>query len=162
MQIKTLDKLADKKRWMERFIRDYSGETKSNSPSLYGNNVLFLVAYEHDKELGFIRINDKSSQFSDYTDKTVWNLTDGYVKPPYRGKGVLAELIKFSIANHNVKMMYIETERYKKNQHYYNNLGFTNFYTVKAGAFCWVFQEDIWSIVQLKNLENTKNADKLN
>ena len=155
MLIKKIENLADKKKWMERFRRAYSGELESESDKFYKNNVIFLVATEKEKELGFIRINDKTSFFSQYTSKLVWNLTDGYVKPPYRNKGVLKELIKYSIKHHDVKMMFIETTRFLANQPYYSELGFTKFYSVREGQLTWAFQEDIWTAVQQRNESST-------
>jgi len=115
MLIKKLDKLAEKKKWMERFRRAYSGELEPESHNFYTDNVIFLVAQEDGKQLGFIRINDKTYRFSQYTSKHVWNLTDGYVKPPYRNNGVLKELIKYSVNTHDVRMMFIETSRFLVN-----------------------------------------------
>jgi GNAT superfamily N-acetyltransferase len=155
MLIKKLDKLVEKKKWMDRFRRAYSGELHPDSCNFYGNNAVFLVAYEQDRELGFIRINDKTSHFAELTDKIVWNLTDGYVKPPYRSKGVLKKLIKYSVEYHDVKMMYIETARFEAHLLYYHGLGFTHSYSVRGGDLTWAFQDEIWPEVKERNAKHT-------
>lgn len=155
MNFKKIDKLAEKKKWMDRFRRAYSGELKPETDKFYTDNVSFLVAQEENRELGFVRITDKTYRFNQFTSKSVWSLTDGYIKPSYRNKGVLKKLIRYSIDHHNVRAMYIETTRFRLNQSYYFDLGFTKFYTVSDGQFTWAFQEDIWQAVEQLNANNS-------
>lgn len=103
---------------------------------------------------GFVRINDKSNFFNNKCPFPVWNLTDGYVKAPYRSSGVLKKLIEYVVKNCDVRMMYIETERYQKNSQYYQSLGFNNHYSVNNGELTWAFQDDVWLYVVERNEES--------
>jgi GNAT superfamily N-acetyltransferase len=148
ISFKEITMLADKRKWMKRFFRDYSGEYKKENPNMYLKTVKFVIVVSEDKELGFARINDKSGFFANQTSDAVWNLTDAYVKPAYRGKGVLRELISHLIANYNVKMLYMETDRFHKNLFYYQTLGFTKYYTVQNDLMVWAFLKEFWPVVE--------------
>ena len=151
MNITEIHKFAEKKLWMNRFIKAYSGATQSDSSGFYGTNVRFFLATDAETLLGFIRINDKTTLFNNKIPFQVWNLTDGYVKPPYRSKGVLKKLIDYVVKECDVRMMYIETDRFLKNYHYYQSLGFNNHYSVKNNELTWAFQDDVWPYVVERN-----------
>jgi hypothetical protein len=151
MNITEIHKLAEKQMWMSRFSSAYSGTTQRDSSGFYGTNVRFFLASDSDKLLGFVRINDKTTLFKNEIPFQVWNLTDAYIKPPYRGNGVLKKLIKYVVTDCEVRMMYIETDRFLKNFHYYQSLGFNNHYTVKRGELTWAFQDDVWPYVVERN-----------
>ncbi len=151
MSITEIHKLADKQKWMKRFLNSYKGETQGETIHYYGSNVRFFLASDSEKELGFVRISDKSNHFSSLCPFKVWNLTDGYVKEPYRGAGVLRMLIDYVVKECDVRMMFIETDRFKKNIDYYRSLGFNNNYAVRNGALTWAFQDDIWPYVRVRN-----------
>jgi len=152
MNITEIHKLAEKQKWMIRFFRAYSGSTQSDSNDFYGTNVRFFLASNTDTLLGFVRINDKTKFFNNVCPFQVWNLTDGYVKQPYRSSGVLKKLIEYVVKECDVRMMYIETDRFLKNQQYYQSLGFNNHYTVKNGELTWAFQDDVWTYVVKQNI----------
>ena len=147
MKITELHKLGEKQKWQRRFLKAYSGETVSDSSQLYGINVRFFIASDKDAEFGFVRINDKTKFFKSQIPFQVWNLTDGYVKPPYRSKGILRKLIEYVVKDCEVRMIYIQTDRFLRNYNYYQSLGFNNHYTVKNGEFTFAFQDDVWSYV---------------
>ena len=155
MNITEIHKLADKQKWMNRFLGAYSGTSRSDSSDFYGTNVRFFLASNKDTLLGFVRINDKANFFNNECPFPVWNLTDGYVKSPYRSSGVLKKLIEYVVKECEVRMMYIETDRFLKNIHYYQSLGFNNYYTVKNGKLTWAFQDDVWPYV----VERIKKKD---
>ena len=155
MNITEIHKLAEKRKWMKRFLGAYSGTSRSDSGDLYGTNVRFFLASNADTLLGFVRINDKSNFFNNECPFPVWNLTDGYVKTPYRSNGVLKQLIEYIVEKCDVRMMYIETERYLKNRQYYQSLGFNNHYSVNNGELTWAFQDDVWRYV----VERKKQSD---
>lgn len=148
IQLKKLEKLADKQKWQRRFLQAYDGETVAESPSLYGENVRFFVATRDGKELGFIRINDKSAFFKGVYDGPVWNVTDGYVKPSYRSQGVLREMIAHAVSDLDVKILYIETDRFERSLPYYRSLGFSFAWTVKGGQFTWAFHDSFADIAK--------------
>jgi GNAT superfamily N-acetyltransferase len=147
MKITEIHKLAEKQKWMNRFLNSYSGSSRGTSGEYYGTNVRFFLATNEKKSLGFVRINDKASQFNNECPFPVWNLTDGYVKLPYRSNGVLKQLIEYVVKECDVRMMYLETERFSKNRQYYQSLGFNNHFTVKNGELTWAFQDDVWHYV---------------
>lgn len=144
-------KLADKQKWQRRFYDAYDGEMREWSDKLFGTNVKFYVAVEDGKELGFIRINDKVFNFKGFTDEEVWNLTDAYVKPAYRSKGVLREMIAQAVRDLKVKMLYIQTERFDACRAYYFGLGFTYYYTVQQGGMVWAFQGSFEKVAVASN-----------
>lgn len=151
MIITEMHKFADKQKWMNRFFKAYSGDTLGDRPQLYGSNVRFFLLSDLKSEIGFVRINDKSDLFDYPCPLQIWNLTDGYVKPPYRGSGVLKMLIEYVVKECEVRMMYIETDRFLKNRLYYQSLGFNNHYSVKNGELTWAFQDDVWPYVVQRN-----------
>ena len=151
MNITEIDKLAEKQKWMDRFLSAYVGSTRCENDNFYGTNVRFFLATNADTSLGFVRINDKTSFFKNECPFHVWNLTDGYVKPPYRSSGVLKKLIEYVVKECEVHMMYIETNRFLNNRQYYQSLGFNNHYTVQNGELTWAFQDDFWLYVVERN-----------
>jgi GNAT superfamily N-acetyltransferase len=153
MNITEIQKITEKQKWMNRFLKAYSGTTQSDRDDFYGTNVRFFLASNTDTTLGFVRINDKTKFFNNLCPFKVWNLTDGYVKQPYRSNGVLRQLIQYVIKECDVRMMYIETDRYEKNRQYYQSLGFNNHYTVKNGELTWAFQDEVWPyVLKRKNI----------
>ena len=148
IQLVELTKLADKQKWQRRFLQAYEGETVEESAALYGKNVRFFIAVRDEKELGFIRINDKSAHFKDVYDGPVWNVTDGYVKQAYRHQGVLREMIVQAVSRLDVKMLYVETDRFERNLGYYRTLGFSLDWTVKGGQFTWAFHDSFADIAK--------------
>ena len=151
LELRQIEKLADKQKWQKRFCAAYDGELKEWSDAVFGPNVKFYVACDGDKELGFVRINDKAQYFQSFTDGEVWNLTDAYVKPLYSSKGVLREMITQAVRDLNVKMLFIATDRFIANKAYYFALGFTYHYTVQDGGMTWAFQSSFASIVKASN-----------
>jgi len=140
-----IHQLADKKKWATRFMKQYKGEINPNAYA-YGTNSRYILAIENGKELGFVRINDKSYRFQMFTSVPVWNITDAYVKPAYRHNGVLKALIQHVIENYNVRMIYMTTDRFINNLDYYRSLGFTFYYAVKETEMMWAFQTDFKAI----------------
>jgi len=147
MNITEIYKLAEKQKWMDRFLKSYSGSSRAINDDFYGTNARFFLATNADTSLGFVRINNKSSFFNNECPFQVWNLADGYVKPPYRSSGVLKKLIEYVVEECEVHMMHIETNRFLKHRQYYQSLGFNNHHTGKNGELTWAFQDDVWLYV---------------
>lgn len=123
ISFKEATKKAEKKKWISRFLRSYSGSVKPNA-QVYTSNSRYFVAYSGKLELGFIRLNNKKAFFPNYQGD-VWSIADAYVKPKYRGNGVLKSLIQFSLKNHNAKMISLSTSVLDNNIGYYKKLGFS-------------------------------------
>lgn len=133
IELKLVTKLADKKMWMTRFIRNYRGETAGLGDYLFGSNSIYLEAISNGKSLGFVRITDR---------KEFWAVSEAYVKPCYRGNGVLREMLKQTIKNYNVRMIVIELETLLSNSHYYSSLGFTKVSVREGEGLAYVLIEE--------------------
>ena len=151
MEFYELTNLADKQMWMGRFRQGHKGKLKKKA-FCYGENSRYIVARENGQDLGFVRINDKSYLYDSYTAVKVWNVTDGYVMPQYRNQLVLMRLIKHVIENYDVKMMFITRDRFIANKNYYFSLGFVHYYFVQNNQMCWAFQDEIWPVVEQRNM----------
>ena len=132
IKIQELTKSADKRKWLDRFFRSYSGSTSKVSLEHLDKSRVFLAIY-NGKEAGYIRIGNYSKIFSEFCHEDVWGVNEGYVKPSYRGNGILTALRSFVVQNHKVKVMRIETSRYLKLANYYQEQGFVYAYAIEEG-----------------------------
>ena len=65
-----LTKVQDKRKWHDRFIKNYAGHTKQASPTIFSDAVsLFFVTQSASGLLGFIRITNYSARYSHLTDQ---------------------------------------------------------------------------------------------
>lgn len=138
IELKLIEKMAEKYKWQKRFNASYSGGLLPITNALFGPLVKYFAAVENKKELGFIRISDYSKYCATYQNEVVWSISDAYVKPAYRRKGVLREMIIQVVKRHNVKMLYIDTERLIKNGAYYAALGFSNIQYVDGSSMAYL------------------------
>ena len=119
-------KIQEKRKWHDRFIKNYAGHTKQASPTIFNDVVsLFFVAKTESVQLGFIRITNYSAQYKHLTDQQAWSASDAYVKPAYRNRGVLRFMLSEVIAKYFVVSALIEEERMDANERYYLSLGFS-------------------------------------
>jgi len=127
MEIKEIHLMSEKSKWYEQFRRAYSGGcVKKLSPIAYNEHFSrFFIATENGKEMGYARII--SAEYMGPEFEGVWELSETYVKPPYRGNGVLRDLLIHSIDFYKVKMVNLTRARYFNNLLYYTSLGFTGF-----------------------------------
>lgn len=127
MNIKEIHLISEKNKWFDQFRKGYSGGCSKKMSSRCFNESFsrFLVATENGKEMGFIRIVSADDIGPGFNG--VWELAEAYVKPPYRGNGVLRELLIHSIDFYNVKMVNLTEDRFSNNYSYYHSLGFTSF-----------------------------------
>ena len=139
VELKLIEKMAEKLKWQKRFNAAYSGGLLPITNALFGPLVKYFAAVDHDKTLGFIRISNYSKYCATYPGEEVWSISDAYVKPAHRRKGVLREMIVQLVTSHNVKMLFIDTERLVKNGPYYAALGFSNIRYVDDGAMAYLF-----------------------
>lgn len=126
LEYRVLTKLAEKKKWQQRFRKAYSEEMLPDADTHYGENIKFIVASADGRDVGFLRLADVSHRFSSITDMPAWNICDGYVKPAYQSQGVLRAMVKNVVQQHNAKSLTISTERWEKRHRYYATLGFTH------------------------------------
>lgn len=127
MNIKEIHKMSEKDKWFDQFRKAYTGGCvkKMGSTAYDENRSRFLVAVENGKEMGFVRLTSAVSLNSSFSG--VWELSEAYIKPPYRGNGVLRDLLIHAIDFYNVQMVHITQDRYEDNLQYYHSLGFTAF-----------------------------------
>lgn len=149
--LKQIHKLNEKQKWMRRFNADYDGDCIKTNDRMFADDVLFYIAVVDGKEVGFIRLNDKTSFFEKFGGIDVWNITDAYVKPAYRHNGVLRQMIQQAVQNLKVKMIYLTTDRYVENLNYYQTLGFTEFHISSNGVLGWAVQTSFYHILQKRN-----------
>jgi len=129
---------------MRVYKDSYTGNIKNLSdPQLYSEDVRFIKAIISGFDVGFIRINNKSHHFQSEKIPVVWSVTDGYIIKEYRNRDTLRKLIKFSIAELNVKMCYMEKQRYEVHKSYYESLNFTFATTSSDGQMSWLFLEEM-------------------
>lgn len=130
--------LRRQRQWYERFQSDYDEGSRPFDKRLMVDNARFFVAKIGSVELGYIHIDDKSSYF----DCEVWNITAAYIKPKYRGKGILREMINYVVSNCRVQMMHISWQRYETHLVYYQSLGFSGDCRGHEPGIGWVFRCD--------------------
>ena len=138
IEIVEIHELRRKRQWYERFRRDYDEQSRPFDKHKMVDNSRFFVAKIGSIELGYIHIDDKSSYF----DCEVWNITEAYVKPKYRGNGILREMISHVVANFRVQMMHISWARYEAHLVYYQSLGFSGDCRGHEPGIGWVFRCD--------------------
>lgn len=127
IELEKVTKVADRLKWLNRFRKSYSGGLRPITASLYRESNRFLVAVSGKLELGFMRLFS-TDEFAHYTKEEVWIVGEAYVKPPYRGKGVLREMITLAVRDHGAKGLHMETSRLVALEEYYFTLGFTDVY----------------------------------
>lgn len=130
--------LHRQRQWYERFQADYDEGSRPFEKRLMVDNARFFVAKIRSIELGYIHIDDKSSYF----DCKVWNITAAYIKPKYRGNGILREMINYVVSNCYVQMMHISWQRYEAHRVYYQSLGFSGDCRGFELGLGWVFRCD--------------------
>lgn len=135
LEYRELTKLAEKKKWFQRFRKAYSGGMMPVSDTHYGDDVKFVVASAGSCDVGFLRLADFTHRFKAFTDMPAWHICDGYVKTAYRSQGVLEAMIKNATQELNAKSLIIENDRLDKHAGYYAALGFTHQFYI-AGTDC--------------------------
>ena len=150
---------AIKKKWQRRFARDQDRNIKEwgarlSRQDLGGQDVRCYVATENRRELGFIRMHDKSKFFAGCADTEVWNLTEVFVKPASRHNGILRAMIAQAVRDLNVKMISLSPDCLDRYQDYYVSLGFSCFYPLHHGATTWAFLSEFADVVK-RHIEET-------
>ena len=122
-----LKKLADKRRWQQRFADDYDGGVGPVVDALFEEPVVkCIVAADGDVQKGYMRLTDYGS-IVPAVNNGVWCLQDIYVKKAYRNAGVMRRMLKHAADNCSVKLIYITDDRYFNNEAKFKDLGFSDF-----------------------------------
>lgn len=126
-QIQEVKKLAEKIKWMSYFKRAYPAEVLKIKNSKYDPIVsrIFIIKLGK-KELGCIRIVNKTYIYDGLEVGEVWGISEVYVKPPYRSQGICSKLMNYVLKNNNVKSILLEVDRYEKNKYYFNRFGLSS------------------------------------
>lgn len=148
-------KLAEKQKWMDRFRKAYRGLLHPLSMALFEPANQYLIASVDGNDVGFLRIVDHQEGFASVTDKPIWNISDGYVKPAYQSQGVLRAMIQHAIAECNVKSLTLANERFEKCQLYYNALGF-NVVAYDDATRCYQLYLAEWEVILAQVAPRTK------
>lgn len=125
----------------------YGGKLIPECPACYAGGVRFLVARQDGRELGFLRITDKTPLFDDLVPCPVWEASEGYVKPAYRQQGVLREMLRIASEHHDVRLLLLERDRFYAKRSYYETLGFSVVFRQGEELF-WVLREDFAAELQ--------------
>lgn len=125
LEFRFAEKLAEKKKWLERFRKAYRGLLHPMSMGLFDSYNKYLIASTGGIDVGFLRLADYQFEFASVTDKPIWNISDGYVKPAYQSQGVLRAMIEYSVKECHAKSLTLTHERFNKVAPYYKALGFT-------------------------------------
>jgi hypothetical protein len=152
-EIREIENIKEKRKWMEYFQKDYSGGVIPLNPHMFGSLCRYFVASVDGKDVGFIRITNKTEHFKKYFNGEVWNASDAYVKRIYRGHSILRQLIEYVMENHQVLSVRMETERLEKSHRYYKSLGFN---------YAWSFDNGELAIAvtdKLKEAAIKRNED---
>jgi N-acetylglutamate synthase-like GNAT family acetyltransferase len=125
LQYKELTLLAEKKKWINRFMKAYPGLLAAETNYLYTDKSKFIVACYGTHEIGFLRLTDDADVFSPFTNEESWDITDVYIKPAYQGLGVLQVIIQHVITNEHAKSVTLAYEVAEQHASYYKMMGFT-------------------------------------
>jgi GNAT superfamily N-acetyltransferase len=158
-----LDKVQDKRKWHDRFIKNYKGHTKQASHTIFNDIVsLFFVAKSESDLLGFIRITNYSARYSHLTDQPAWSASDAYVKPTYRNRGVLRFMLEEVITKHFVVSALIDQERLDANEQYYLSLGFSCTSDGPSKGLLYIHQASFKQHLEQKIQAQAQNDDYFN
>jgi len=153
VQIREITNVKEKRKWMEYFIKAYSGPLLKLQPHMFGKFCKFFVASIDGKDAGFIRIVNCTNDWSKYYCGEVYSATDAYVKMPYRGNGILLQLLEYVIEHYNVLSVRMQTERLERYSRYYASLGFTNAWTVCDGDIAIAVPDKFMDAVERRFFE---------
>jgi GNAT superfamily N-acetyltransferase len=142
LDFRVADNLAEKQKWMNRFRKAYKGRLRPDTDFFYKENIKFVIASVGDKEVGFLRLADRTHVFAKVTDEPAWNIADGYVKPAYQGQGVLRAMIKNAVKNLSAKSLTILEHLMYCHSKYYTTLDFT--YPLRIEGDCMRLYQTSW------------------
>jgi hypothetical protein len=158
-----LTKVQDKRKWHDRFIKNYAGRTKQASPTIFSDAIsLFFVTQSASDLLGYIRITNYSGRYEHLTNQPAWSASDAYVKPTYRNRGVLRFMLMEVIAKHFVVSALIDQERLDANEQYYLSLGFSCTSDGPSKGLLYMHQASFKQHLEQKIQAQAQNDDYFN
>ena len=143
---KELIKFADKDKWTNRFMRAYEGRSIPNI-HVFGSYSRFIVIVRDGQELGYVRITNFTELFEEVYKDEVWRISEIFVKPEFRHQGVMRRMIEYLIEFQNVKAIYLDVKRYRKNLDYYQDLGFRGGIVEQNSNLIWLFLNDFKDVL---------------
>ncbi len=147
IQLVEITKKSEKKKWLGRFRAAYDGELIGECSGCYEGGVRFLVARREGRDLGFLRITDKTALFEDTVSCPVWEASEGYVKPAYRHRGVMREMLGLASERHDVRLLLLEKSRLFPRRDYYDTLGF-GVPLLRDDGLVWLLRTDFAAELQ--------------
>ena len=151
----------EKYRWVSKFsVEYYKGEKITHEDIFTGAK--FYLCKSDDEDVGYIRIVNKTKEYLHLYDGEVWSISEAYVLPNFRHKGILSYMTKQILQQDpNVKRMYILKDRLKKYRKYYRCLGFTYNYTVPGMNMAIAYVTSFKDIakMKMKSLRFDKKTD---
>ena len=130
LEVIEVTKAAEKIKWINRFLKSYSGNINKKLNFEMIDKTRTFVATFQGKELGYTRVIDMTELFFDFYGKPVSRIAETYVKPTYRGQGVCTALRRYVRKNEHAQAMRIETYRFINNKKYFENEGFFYGYSI--------------------------------
>jgi len=134
-QYREIEKLAEKVMWCDRFRKSYRGELHQYNSKMYDSENRFIVIMLDGKDMGFVRLSKRPFDVMGVCIEEVWQISDAYIKPPYRGQGVFKNFIDELVANYGVKLILLTAEVYWRNEDYYDDLDFTEIIEIEDGLY---------------------------
>lgn len=146
IEFKEIKKIADKDKWINRFMKSYKGgKTKVSTKGIDTSKV--FIATRKGIELGYTRIYDVTHYYSGNYDGTVYRLAESYVKPLYRNQGVVTALRKYVVEREHVKLLKIETERFLYLKDYFNQEGFIHALVIRDTDMSLICKPDFLEVI---------------
>jgi hypothetical protein len=158
LQLREIVKHADKLKCMNRFRQAYSSGVLPLNSAIFGELVRFFAAVVDGTEVGHIRICNYSSSFEGKSNDEVWSMSEAYVKPAHRHKGVLHDMITLAVRDHKVKMLYIEPQRLVRFSSYYRALGFSSCRSANDPTMVFAVLDSFRNEIRAANDEHYKQA----
>jgi hypothetical protein len=141
----------NKKKWLKSFLREYNGDRDKLENMFFGPGFRYFEISDGTERLGFIMIADKSTAYVDIYDGAVWSVSAAYVKPKHRSNGALRDMICHVVANCEVKLVYIEIDRFQKHSQYYLDLGFTHTVQQSDDEHVYISQTSFVPVMKARN-----------
>lgn len=153
IEIEEINDIKEKRKWMNFFIKNYSGVKIGLNENMFGIYCRFFIAKRNGKSLGYIRITNKTVAYEKYCEQEVWCASDAFVKKAYRNQGVLYELINYVVKNCKVKILRAETKRLQRSHYYYKSLGFTDLFQIINSELSIAVQTDFVEVSNKRNCD---------
>ena len=137
IQVIEVQKRACKIKWLTRFFKSYKSNVGTINEEHIGARAKFLIAMMGNRQLGFVRLTNKSHHFVGLSE--TWCLSDLYVKPPYRHQGIGTKLSAVAISDYQTKLACLDQHLLESQRNHYRALGFTTYIVGQRSQLCWLY-----------------------